>query len=301
MQISANTLSAVISFYKKELAHVYTESELQNIIRWILEKQLDFKGDINADRRINESDLIPLSKMCQELKANKPIQYVLGEAEFYRMKFKVNENVLIPRPETEELVERVINDVKTNSDSHRNSHLTSHISILDVGTGSGCIPIAIKKSITDATVYALDISDAALEIAEYNAVQNRVEVNFFKADILTSKPETLLLQNNGEKFDIIISNPPYVLNSEKNTLHKRVTGYEPHLALFVDDTDPILFYRKIASLAQQILKKRGKIYFECHTDFVQEVQQMLISQGFADVCIYPDLAGLARFSEASIV
>jgi release factor glutamine methyltransferase len=296
MQISANTVSAVSAFYKKELAHIYTESELQNIIRWILEKQLNYTGNIHAEVRVNESDLIPLSKMCAELKANKPIQYILGEAEFFRLKFKVDESVLIPRPETEELVERVINTITSQF-----SHLNSHISIMDIGTGSGCIPVSIKKNIPSAKVYALDISDAALETAKYNAKQNGVDVQFFKTDILNSNAESILQHTNGEKLDVIISNPPYVLNSEKETLHQRVSAYEPHLALFVDDTDPIIFYRKIAALAQELLKKGGKLFFECHADYTFSVQQMLLSQGFVDVRMHADMSGLARLSEASKV
>jgi release factor glutamine methyltransferase len=292
MQISANTISAVSAFYKKELAHIYTESELQNIIRWILEKQLNFTGDIYSDVRINESDLIPLSNMCAELKANKPIQYVLGEAEFFRLKFKVNESVLIPRPETEELVERIVNQIKAHN---------SHVSILDIGTGSGCIPVSIKKNIPSAKVYALDISDSALETAKYNAKQNDVDVQFFKTNILNSNAQSILQHTKGEQFDIIISNPPYVLNSEKETLQERVTAYEPHLALFVDDADPILFYRKIATLAQELLKKGGKLFFECHADYAFSVQQMLLSEGYKDVSTHADMSGLARLSEASKV
>ena len=153
--------------------------------------------------------------------------------------------------------------------------------MLDIGTGSGCIPISIKKNIPWANVFALDISEAALEVAKYNAKQNDVEVNFFRTDILQENAAEIILSNTGgEKLDCIISNPPYVLNSEKESLHKRVSEYEPPLALFVEDKDPILFYRKIAALSQKILKKSGKIYFECHTNYAQSVQQMLVSAGF---------------------
>ncbi|MGZ3905072.1 MAG: peptide chain release factor N(5)-glutamine methyltransferase, partial [Bacteroidia bacterium] len=293
--ISSNTLSAVINFYKAQLIHIYNPDELAVILRWIFEHQLNKTIDINAynDERINESDMTPLERMCMELKVNRPIQYVLGEAEFFRMKFKVSESVLIPRPETEEMVERIINTIE--------SKYKSPVTILDVGTGSGCIPIAIKKNIPSAKGYGLDVSDEALETAKFNAKFNGTEVNFFKTDILNTTPERLLAQLNGEKVDILISNPPYVLNSEKESLHKRVIEFEPHKALFVDDHDPILFYRKIAMLAPQIVKKGGKIFLECHADYAGSVQQMLIHAGFADACTYPDLAGLARVSEASVL
>lgn len=295
MQISSNTLSAVINFYKQQLTHIYTPGELAAVVRWVLEHQLNKSVDIELyqDERINESDLTPLERMCLELKANRPIQYVLGEAEFFRLKFKVDESVLIPRPETEEMVERIIDTIR--------SKYNKAVTILDMGTGSGCIPVAIKKNVPDATVYALDISNEALETARLNAKNNHVEVNFFKADILNASPETLLGQLKGEKVDILISNPPYVLRSEKDSLHKRVIEFEPHKALFVEDADPILFYRKIAMLAPQIVKKGGKIFFECHANYTVSVQQMLVDAGFSDVCIYPDLSGLARVSEASVL
>lgn len=296
MQITSNTIQSVITFFKKELVHIYTESELQNITRWILEHQLKISSSqiiSDPDIRINESDLVQLEQMCIDLKKNKPIQYVLGESEFYGLKFKVNENVLIPRPETEELVERIVSDCKTKN---------SPLLILDIGTGSGCIPISIKRNIPSANVYALDISKAALEVAGDNAKQNKVEVNFFNADILKENAsETILLQTGGKKLDLLISNPPYVLNSEKQSLHERVYAYEPGLALFVQDKDPILFYREITALAQKILKASGKIYFECHADHALSVQQMLNQSGFVNVCVHADMSGLARFTEAEKV
>ncbi len=298
MEIASNTLSAVINFYKKELALIYTDSELQNIIRWVLKKQLKLSAShiaTNPDLRINESELTPLQKMCFELKANKPIQYVLGEAEFYKMKFKVNENVLIPRPETEELVEKIISSIAPPA-----SHLALYI--LDIGTGSGCIPIAIKKNISTANVYALDVSDAALEIAKQNALVNNVEVNFFKADILQETVDELILKHTSQnKFDLVVSNPPYVLHSEKETLHHRVLNFEPHLALFVEDSDPILFYRKIALLAKKILKPGGQLWFECHTHYALNVQQMLRNAGYTNVAVHPDLSAMARFTEATLI
>jgi len=292
MQIVSNTISAVISFYKKELSSVYTESELQNIISWVLQKQLGITAtDIasNPDRRINESDMIPLERMCFELKANKPIQYVLGEAEFYGLKFKVNESVLIPRPETEELVEKVIARIQP----------ASHPIILDIGTGSGCIPIALKKNIPAAELFAVDVSEDALEIARYNAAVNNVKVHFLKADILKEDAAEAILPDLQNKLpDTIISNPPYVLNSEKETLHARVRDFEPHLALFVDDKDSILFYRRIAAMAKKILRQDGHLWFECHSAHTPHVQKMLLEMGYQNVKIHNDLSGLPRFCEA---
>jgi|ERR1700757_447805 len=289
MEIHSNLLSDVIKFYKKELADIYTESELQNIINWIFEKQLKLNSSqviSNSNIRVNQSDLILLEQMCYKLKEHTPIQYVLGEAEFYHLKFKVNKSVLIPRPETEELVDMIIKKHKTQASLH----------ILDVGTGSGCIPISLKKNIPNSNVYGLDVSDAALEVANYNATQNKTDINLFKADVLVENAAEIILNHiKNQKIDVLISNPPYVLASEKEGLHNRVKNHEPHLALFVGDTDPILFYRKIALLAKKILSDKGVLYFECHTDYAEAVYQLLTAMNFAQVYLLKDMAGLNRF------
>ena len=289
MEIHSNLLGDVIKFYKKELANIYTESELQNIINWIFEKQLKLSSAqliSNSTFRVNQSDLILLEQMCHKLKEHMPIQYVLGEAEFYHLKFKVNESVLIPRPETEELVDMIIKNFKAQPS----------LNILDVGTGSGCIPISIKKNIPTANVYGLDVSDAALEIAKHNSLQNKVDINLFKVNVLDENvAKTILNQTKNQKIDILVSNPPYVLQSEKEGLHSRVKNFEPHLALFVNDPDPILFYRKIALLAKQILSNKGALYFECHTDYAEAVYQLLTQMNFAQVRLLKDMAGLNRF------
>jgi release factor glutamine methyltransferase len=295
MEIHSNLLSDVTKFYKKELKDIYTESELQNITGWIYEKQLKLKSTeiiSNKEIRVNQSDLIILEQMGYKLKEHQPIQYVLEEAEFYRLKFKVTKNVLIPRPETEELVDMVVLSLKDQ---------VSGFNILDIGTGSGCIPVSIKKNMPAANVFGLDISDSVLEIANYNAVKNQVDVRFFKADILSDTvSEVILNQTKNGKIDALISNPPYVLNSEKEGLHDRVKNYEPHLALFVDDVDPIVFYRKIACLAKTILSNKGMLYFECHMNHARAVYQLLTDKGFTDVSLLKDMAGLNRFVCASI-
>jgi release factor glutamine methyltransferase len=293
MRITTNTIHSVINFYKEELATLYSESELQNVTNWILEKQLNVTASqviSNPGFRINESDLTRLEQMCFELKKNKPYQYVLGAAEFYKLKFKVNEHVLIPRPETEELVELIIS-------KHR--QLANSTSILDIGTGSGCIPVTLKKNIPAANVYAMDISEEALDIARFNAKENKTGIIFFKADVLVKEcADEIIKQTGGKKINILVSNPPYVLSSEKDGLHERVKNYEPALALFVNDPDPIFFYRKIALLAKQILEKNGCVYFECHADFAASVQEMLLALRWQKVLIYTDLSGSARFVEA---
>ena len=265
--------------YKRELADIYTESEIQNILNWVLEKQ----------SKIDDAAIKELERMCMELKAHKPIQYVLGDAEFYRLKFKVNENVLIPRPETEEMVDLIIKRLHTQH---------STLNILDIGTGSGCIPIAIKKNFPSANVYGLDVSREALETAKYNAEQNGVSVTFFQADILSGNIADTILQHTKQKIDLIISNPPYVSDAEKEGLHNRVKNYEPHLALFVSDADPILFYRKIAALTKKIGTKNASLFFECHTDYAQPVYNLIKDNNYFNTCLHTDMAGLNRFVSA---
>lgn len=299
MRISSNTISAVISFYTNELASIYTASEIRNIVRWVLEKQLGSKNLLfDPATRINESDMTPLENMCMELKNNRPIQYVLGEAEFYGLKFKVNESVLIPRPETEELVEKIISDL--SSSSFRTSNLVPRI--LDIGTGSGCIPVSIKKNIPSATVYALDISEEALVTAKKNAELNKTEIHFLKGDILSNNAAGKILNAAGnEKVDRVISNPPYVLDSEKESLEVRVRDFEPHLALFVHDDDPIIFYEKIALAAKDLLKKGGKVFFECHFKHAAAVGRMLQKNDYQNVLVSFDSTGLERFVEGALL
>jgi release factor glutamine methyltransferase len=290
MQIANNTVGAVISFYKQELSALYTDSELQQIIRWTLQKQLNDRKNSFADpaMRMHESDLTSLERMCYELKTHKPVQYVLGEAEFYGLTFKVNEHVLIPRPETEELIEKIMKEMRPDA------------FVLDIGTGSGCIPVSIKKNKPASRVMAIDISPEALDMAGNNANLNKVDVDFREMDILDKETPARLLEINAKTFfDVIVSNPPYVLNAEKESLAERVRDFEPHLALFVDNSDPIFFYRKIAAAGLALLKPGGRLWFECHKDFTTRVQQMLQTSAYKDVTIHPDLSGLPRMVAAT--
>lgn len=290
MQIASNNISAVKDFYKRELAVVYMESELANIIIWVLEKQLKIPRSVidnNPGMRINESDMVPLERMCHELKTNRPWQYVLGETEFYGLRFKVDERVLIPRPETEELVEKVL----------KNGDFNAGGSILDIGTGSGCIPIAIKKNIPEANVFGVDISEAALALAAENAALNGASVLLERMDILAEDAQKQIFNLSNKGFDVIISNPPYVLITEKETLHPRVREFEPAGALFVEASDPLVFYRKIVETAKKALKKGGKLYFECHSAYASDVQELMQENGFQKVILSNDLAGLPRFTE----
>ena len=230
----------------------------------------EIEVDLNVSSNIGGS-----IKQLKELKKEIPIQYLLGKTHFYGLEFEVNENVLIPRPETEELVEWIINE---NLKADR----TKKIKILDIGTGSGCIAISLAKNIPNAEVYAIDVSKKAIETAKRNALYNKVEVNFILQNIL----ETEVLKCN---FDIIVSNPPYVRNLEKEEIKKNVLDYEPHLALFVEDNDALIFYRKIAELAKKNLLENGQLYFEINQYLGKETKDLLENMDFKNIELRKDI------------
>ncbi len=234
-----------------------------------------------SDKRLNESELLAFRQIVKRLQAHEPVQYILGKTEFYSCPILVNKHTLIPRPETEELVELVL---KNTSGQDR---------VLDIGTGSGCIPIALKKQQPDLTVVALDVSAAALQLARQSAELNGVTIQFIEHNILTHDLTDL------PKFQHIISNPPYVLNADKAEMSNNVLDYEPHLALFVADDDPLLFYKRIATLAQQSLVNNGKLYFEIHEKYATELKNTLAHLNFSDIEILNDLQGKSRMAMAS--
>lgn len=240
-----------------------------------------------ASSELTKEQVQKLSKILRELKTGKPIQYILGETEFYGLPFKVTPAVLIPRPETEELVEWIINVAK-----QRNLPET----ILDIGTGSGCIPITLKTYLPSAKVSAVDISKRALNIAKQNAQLNDVEVDFVQTDIL--KQSGMAIRNT--HYSIIVSNPPYVTESEKSGMHANVLDHEPHLALFVTDNDPLIFYNAIADFAIQNLRENGLLFFEINENLGKETVELLSAKGFKNIQLRQDLRGKDRMIGAEI-
>ena len=235
---------------------------------------------MEPDLRLSESEMLTFHFAVKDLLKNKPIQYIIGETEFCDLKFKVNENVLIPRPETSELVYKIVERQKTKD--------KRQLSILDIGTGSGCIAISLAKNIPGSKVHALDISEKALEVAKENAINNNVDVTFINDDILS-------LKNNIEtKFDIIVSNPPYVRELEKAEMRDNVLNWEPHNALFVSDNDPLIFYRNILEFAKNNLKQNGEIWFEINEYLGKEMTDLCKEYGFSDVEIFKDFRGKER-------
>ena len=277
--------------YASELETIYGSDEANALIMILLEHYFGIdrvKIAMEPELRLSESELLTLHFAVKELLTNKPIQYIIGETEFCGMRFEVNENVLIPRPETEELVKMVINNVGTRRAT------SVRCSILDIGTGSGCIAISIAKLLKGSVVTAIDVSEKSLEIAKKNAKANDADVRFILDDILNPQNPVLI----EGKFDIIVSNPPYVCESEKSEMRANVLDYEPSSALFVNDNDPLIFYRKILEFAQKTLKSGGEIWFEINEKFGKETQNLCIEMGFKTVEIIKDFREKERIVRA---
>ena len=265
------------------LKNIQDEQEIESFFFILTEylhnlKRVDVA--LNPNFEISDEEVEKWNAILSELLKEKPIQYITGEAWFYGLRFEVNENTLIPRPETEELVEWIIESQKSKVQSQK-------LEILDIGTGTGCIPISLKMNLPQANVSAIDVSEQALEVAKRNAQSNKVEVNFIQVNIL----EVLDLNQN---FDIIVSNPPYVRNLEKQEIKKNVLDYEPHLALFVEDTDALLFYRKIAQLALKNLSPKGLLFFEINQYLGKETVELLENLGFKNIELKKDIYGNDR-------
>jgi release factor glutamine methyltransferase len=267
---------------------LYEDQEKANIAYLILEDLLKItKTDLLMDKKVKEYDQKRIKDIINRLNKAEPIQYILGHTEFYGRKFTVNKNVLIPRPETEELVDLIIKENRKNKD----------LGILDIGTGSGCIAISLSKEILHSKVFALDISKDALSVAQQNAKDLNAEISFIEADItndLENKPEDL-------KFNLIVSNPPYVTDAEKTLMHQNVLAYEPGTALFVRDRDPLLFYRMIIEFSLQHLLPNGSCYFEINEAFGNEIKELFEKNDFTNIRIVRDLRGKDRFAIASKV
>ena len=274
------------TYFIEKLTPLYDIMEAESFFAIALEELKGWKRTdlaLNHDAELDGDEIEKWNAVLSKLEQQQPIQYIFGKAHFYGLEFTVNENTLIPRPETEELVEWILND----------NHAKGQLSVLDIGTGSGCIAISLAKNLGETSVSAIDVSEGALAVAKENAEHNKVEVNFILKDILTA--ETL-----PQQFDVIVSNPPYVRNLEKEEIKDNVLKYEPHLALFVEDNDPLLFYRKIALLAKGYLSPNGRLYFEINQYLGSETAAMLEEYGFKDVTLRKDIYGNDRMIAASI-
>jgi release factor glutamine methyltransferase len=278
--------------FLQELSLLYDEKEIESFFYIVLEsfhnlKRIDLA--LNPDMEMDAMQLLRWENVLDELKKEKPIQYILGATEFYGLPFLVNENTLIPRPETEELVEWIVVESRKSK--------VENLKILDIGTGSGCIAISLAKNLPNAEVFAIDVSEKALATAKKNAEINKVEVNFITTDILQINDLKELITHNSQlttPFNIIVSNPPYVRNLEKAEIKPNVLEYEPHLALFVEDNDALLFYRKIAQLAKKNLSENGQLYFEINQYLGKETVALLEEMGFKNIVLKRDIYGNDR-------
>ena len=272
------TVSNIIPCFRKELASIFEDREVVSWAYLSVEYLLGYNRSdciIHANKSIDVKTSDEFQQIIVDLKTKKPLQYILGETAFYGLKLKVNEHTLIPRSETEELVDWILKE--------------NFKSALDVGTGSGCIAIALAKY-SNANISAIDISKNALKVAKENAILNNVKVALIQQDILQAKTLT--------KVDLIISNPPYVLNSEKEKIKENVLEQEPHLALFVSDINPLIFYRKIVNLATESLTSEGKLFFEINEQFANEIIEILTQSGFVDIELKKDINDRDRMIKA---
>ena len=272
-------VSNIIPYFIKQLNGIVQEREIISLAYISIDFLLGYNRSdciIHSDKDITSEVSDRIKQIIENLKTNKPIQQIIGETEFYELKFKVNEHTLIPRPETEELVKWILQHEFTSA--------------LDIGTGSGCIAIALSKN-KGAEISAIDVSEYALLVAKENAKINEVKINFLLQDILktTSLP----------KVDVIISNPPYILDMEKKLMLANVLDNEPHLALFVPNNNPLLFYKKIADLAFKSLSKNGLLFFEINEQFGKETVAMLSSIGFVDIKLKKDINDKDRMIKAT--
>lgn len=270
----------------EKLTPIYDNKEAEQFFYITLEELKGWKRinlALQPDAELIPDEIKKWDEVKMQLEHQKPIQYIFGKAHFYGLDFKVNEHTLIPRPETEELAEWIINENKNKG----------KLKILDIGTGSGCIAITLAKNLPDAQVCAIDVSKEALATARENAIINNTEVIFIEQDILGTASLT-------EMFDIIVSNPPYVRELEKQEIKSNVLDYEPHLALFVADNDALLFYRKIAQLAKRSLTKQGILYFEINQYLGNEMTYMLKQMQFKNIDLRKDIYSNYRMLRATV-
>jgi release factor glutamine methyltransferase len=287
MESMALMVNNVILDFHQKLAGIYPEGEIRQFIYILFEEYLGWektKIHLSLGNELPETTRQLFYKALIELQSGKPIQYIINKSWFNSTLLKVDKGVLIPRRETEELCSIIRSDHQENQETIR---------ILDIGTGSGCIAIDLKKHIPHAIVSAIDYSHSAVEIAKDNAMSNDCDISFTPSDILDEKGWVHL-----GNYDIIVSNPPYVTEGEKKLLHQNIIGFEPEMALFVPDNDPLIFYKAILNFSASSLTPGGFIYFEFNELFGKEIKQLIISAGFERVSILLDFQGKERFARA---
>lgn len=283
-------MTETLTYIRDSLKDIYPPREAQALLRLVMERVcclLPHQLLLGKDKDLSDTEKSSIKEIVEGLRKRKPIQYLLGTADFYGMEFRVTPAVLIPRPETAELVERIIRD-----------YVGSSPSVLDIGTGSGCIAIALAKHLPGSQVTAIDISPEALKVADENARSNHVCVSFIQQDILNPRFD----ESSDEKsqWDCIVSNPPYIMNREKTEMEANVLENEPHLALFVPDNDPLLFYKAIARIGQKHLTPNGRLYLEINAQKGLETVAMLQQENYKEIELIQDLYGKDRMIKATV-
>lgn len=288
MFVKENTVSAARSYFKDRLQTHFSESELKSMWKQLICKRFEWNNSeflLSSENRLSESDLLYVRSFVKRLQANEPFQYILGETTFCDLTILCDSRALIPRPETEELVGWI-------------SELTNVNSVMDICSGSGCIALGLKLNFPNASVFGVDLSEEANNLAKTNAIRNKLSVEFFNADALELNSD---FWKNLDSVDVIVSNPPYITLDEKTLMNSNVLDYEPHLALFVPNDSAIIFYEQIAQLALQKLNQNGFLFFELNPDFADEVIVMLKILGFSNVELKDDLQGKKRMLKAQKV
>ena len=278
------TIRNTFQYFTQNLSAIYGESEARSIAQIVLEDAFGVRNFLSEEIFLENEKL---SQIQEKLLNFEPVQYVLGEADFFGLKFKVTPNVLIPRPETEELVDLVLKKISKMNFAHS-------IALLDIGTGSGCIAVTIASKNKKINVRAIDISERALDVAKENARRHEAAVQFSVLDILDENKWSQL-----PDFQIIVSNPPYIPQAEKMLMEANVLDFEPHLALFVADENPLIFYKKIIQFAEKKLTQGGFLFFECNEHNAQQVAQVIDNHFFTNIIIHQDISGKNRMLEAT--
>jgi len=280
-----NSLRSLRDLYRDVLGSMYEIEEIDALWKYSLQDKLNIKVEQHklAQPLLTESNLNTIIPVLERLGEGEPYQYIIGEVEFYGCKLIVDKRVLIPRPETEELCELVLSE----------NDATKPLNVIDLGTGSGCIPIALKSKAPTWKVDAVEVDEGALSLAKENAIKNNLEIGFQQLDLLSTIDHRL------STYHIIVSNPPYIAEKEANTIKENVLVHEPHLALFIADEDPLLFYRKMLDIGQHSLEKGGKFYFEFNEQYGSEMVELMEQKGYSDIRIVKDLSGKDRFAVCS--
>ncbi|MBM3451823.1 MAG: peptide chain release factor N(5)-glutamine methyltransferase [Bacteroidetes bacterium] len=284
MFVQSNTIKATQCYVKDQLGPSFSESEIRKIFKLIICIRLGWKDSeflLNQESRLSESDLLFVRSVVKRLLIGEPFQYILGETEFFGLTLFCSPSALIPRPETEELVQLILNSIDNSSP----------LSIADLCTGSGCIGIALGVNLPQASILFSDCSEEALDLARENASRNKVNGKFLRHNILNKDSFDQFLPDS---FDVVVSNPPYIPQKDKDKLKPNVLDHEPHVALFVENNDPLIFYRRIALNAKKIIKSGGLLFFEINPDSSEDLVILLKDLGFVNIELMKDLQGKYR-------